>query len=92
MNTGWTGGAYGVGTRMDLKYTRSIVHAILNGSLENAQFERDPIFGLEVPTSCPNVPASVLIPRNTWTDKGAYDVQAHKLFEMFEQNYKKFAN
>lgn len=90
INTGWTGGPYGVGARMQLGYTRAIVHHVLNGDLNEVEFEKDPIFGLDVPKSCPDVPESVLMPRNTWADKGAYDEKAKELFEMFENNYKKF--
>lgn len=92
INTGWTGGPYGVGARMQLKYTRSIVDAVLDGSLSKASFEKDPVFGLDVPTECPGVPESVLMPRNTWPDKDAYDRQAAQLLNMFEQNYKKFVS
>ncbi|HEY3781911.1 MAG TPA: phosphoenolpyruvate carboxykinase (ATP) [Fimbriimonadaceae bacterium] len=88
INTGWTGGPYGVGSRMQLHYSRAIVHAVLGGELDGVEFEKDPIFGLEVPKTCPGVPDAVLIPRNTWADKAAYDVQAKKLFDMFEENYK----
>jgi phosphoenolpyruvate carboxykinase (ATP) len=88
INTGWTGGPYGVGSRMQLAYTRAIVHAALNGSLDQVEYVKDPIFGLEVPTTCPDVPDAVLMPRNTWADKTAYDNQAKKLFDMFEENYK----
>lgn len=89
INTGITGGPYGEGSRMKLDYTRSIVHSVLRGELDNAAYECDPIFGFEVPLSCPAVPSEVLIPRNTWADKEAYDRQALKLRVMFEQNYRK---
>jgi phosphoenolpyruvate carboxykinase (ATP) len=90
INTGWTGGPYGVGSRMHLAYTRAIVHSVLNGDLATVEYEKDPVFGLDVPKTCPGVPDAVLMPRNTWSDKGAYDQQAKKLFDMFETNYKKF--
>jgi hypothetical protein len=90
VNTGWTGGAYGVGKRMSLKHTRAMVADLLDGSLSSAQFDTDPIFGLQVPKSIANVPAEVLNPRNTWSDKSAYDAQAHKLAGMFRENFAKF--
>src|SRR5712692_829614 len=73
VNTGWTGGPYGVGSRMKLSYTREMVRAVLEGSLENATFNSDPIFGLNIPRHCQGVPDELLIPRNTWADKDAYD-------------------
>lgn len=92
VNTGWTGGPYGVGSRMKLSYTRAMLRAALSGKLESAVFITDPVFGLHVPTSCPDVPSEVLMPRNTWTDKDAYDAKAHELFGKFEANYKKFVD
>jgi len=91
INTGWSGGPYGVGSRMKLAYTRAMINAAFSGKLDNVPFETDPIFGLSVPTSCPNVPSEILMPRNTWADPDAYDKKAQELFEMFENNYKKFA-
>jgi phosphoenolpyruvate carboxykinase (ATP) len=90
INTGWSGGPYGVGQRMKIAYTRAMVNAALNGELKDVSFTPDPIFGLNIPSTCPNVPQEVLIPRNTWEDKAAYDVQAKKLAEMFIQNFKQF--
>lgn len=90
VNTGWTGGPYGVGKRMSLKHTRAIIDAIHDGSLENVEYVNDPIFGLAVPTTCPNVPAEVLVPKNTWTDKEAYDKQANKLAQLFINNFEKY--
>ncbi|HEX2623579.1 MAG TPA: phosphoenolpyruvate carboxykinase [Phototrophicaceae bacterium] len=92
VNTGWTGGAYGVGSRMKIAYTRAMVSAALDGSLANVPTENDPFFGLAVPVSCPNVPTEVLNSRNTWSDKAAYDAQARKLAKMFIDNFKKFAS
>lgn len=92
VNTGWSGGGYGVGSRMKLKYTRAIVDAIHSGELRNAPTTEDPIFGLAVPSQCSNVPAEMLQPRNTWTDKGAYDTAARKLASLFTDNFKKFAD
>jgi phosphoenolpyruvate carboxykinase (ATP) len=90
INTGWTGGPYGVGSRMKLSYTRAMINAAFAGELDDVAFETDPIFGLEMPTSCPNVPSEVLNPRNTWADKDAYDTEAKKLHDLFEANAKKF--
>jgi len=92
INTGWTGGPYGIGKRMNLPYTRAIVDAVLSGELEKASFVEDPIFRVLVPTTCPNVPAEVLQPRNTWQDKAAYDEQARKLARLFAENFAKFTN
>jgi phosphoenolpyruvate carboxykinase (ATP) len=88
VNTGWTGGPYGVGNRMSLKHTRAIVDAALKGDLNQVTFETDPIFGLEIPTSCPGVPSEVLNPRKTWPNPADYDTQAKKLLSMFEENYR----
>ena len=90
VNTGWTGGPYGVGKRMKIAYTRAMVNAALNGDLKDVPTETDPNFGLSVPTSVPNVPDEVLNPRNTWDDKSAYDAQAKKLAGMFADNFKQF--
>jgi phosphoenolpyruvate carboxykinase (ATP) len=89
VNTGWTGGPVGVGKRMNLAYTRAMVTAALNGELEKAEFVTDPVFGVQVPTSCPGVPAEVLQPRNTWEDKEAYDRQARDLAARFADNFAK---
>ncbi len=91
VNTGWSGGPYGVGKRVKIAYTRAMVHAALDGSLAKAPRVPDPNFGVAVPTECPNVPAQILNPRNTWKDKAAYDVQAKKLSAMFVENFKAFA-
>jgi phosphoenolpyruvate carboxykinase (ATP) len=90
VNTGWTGGPYGVGRRMKIAYTRAMVKAALNGELEGAGFEPDPIFGVHVPAACCDVPDEVLRPRNTWADKTAYDRQARKLARMFADNFRQF--
>ncbi len=90
INTGWSGGPYGVGSRMKLAYTRAMIDAAFSGQLDSVACETDPVFGLSVPTSCPNVPSEILLPRNTWADKAAYDAKASELKEMFENNYKKF--
>ena len=90
VNTGWTGGAYGTGTRMKLSHTRAMVHALLRGDLHSAKTTSDPVFGLAVPTEIAGVPKAVLQPRETWKDPGAYDAQAKKLAGMFQENFKKF--
>ena len=90
INTGWTGGAYGTGSRMKLKYTRAMITAALEGTLNNAEFINDPIFGMAVPTSCPDVPAELLQPRNTWADKNAYDEKAKYLAGLFVKNFEKY--
>ena len=90
VNTGWTGGAFGTGSRISLKYTRAIIDAIHDGSLNNVEYTTDPIFGLAVPTSCPNVPDEILTPKNTWADPAAYDAQAAKLAELFNKNFEAY--
>jgi len=90
VNTGWSGGPYGVGQRMKISYTRAMIRAILNGSLAQTQTTPDPIFGVGVPVSCPEVPEQVLQPRNTWKDKEAYDRQAKDLARRFNENFKKY--
>lgn len=92
VNTGWSGGGYGVGSRIKLKYTRAIIDAIHSGELSKAPTTEDPIFGLQVPTECSNVPKEILIPKNTWADKAAYDVAAKKLASLFTDNFKKYAD
>jgi phosphoenolpyruvate carboxykinase (ATP) len=89
LNTGWSGGPYGVGKRMSLKVTRALLNAALNGELDGVATELHPILNLKMPTACPGVDASILNPRNTWTDKAAYDAQATKLRDMFRDNFKK---
>jgi phosphoenolpyruvate carboxykinase (ATP) len=90
INTGWSGGPYGVGQRMKIGYTRAMVHAALSGELAGVPMTPDPNFGVGVPTACPNVPAEALNPRNTWADKAVYDTQARKLAGMFIENFKAF--
>ena len=89
LNTGWTGGKFGVGERISLKYTRAMVTAALNGDLDDVEYREDEIFKVGVPTSCPNVPAEILNPKNTWENKEEYDEQAWELVAMFEKNYEK---
>jgi phosphoenolpyruvate carboxykinase (ATP) len=90
VNTGWTGGAYGVGSRMKLAHTRAMVHTLLRGDLHSVPLNTDPIFGLQVPTHIAGIPDEVLEPRHTWKDKSAYDAQAKKLARMFRENFAKF--
>ena len=85
VNTGWTGGPYGVGTRMKLSETRALLKAALSGSLANVPMTTDPIFGMQVPTNCPDVPSEILNPRNTWKDKDAYDAKAKQLATLFKE-------
>jgi phosphoenolpyruvate carboxykinase (ATP) len=92
INTGWSGGPYGTGERIKLKYTRAIVHAALLGELDESDTRRDQIFGLAVPTEINRVPANVLDPRSTWSDPAAYDAQAKKLAGMFRENFEKIGN
>ncbi len=86
INTGWNGR----GQRMKIAYTRAMVNAVLNGQLDNVEYAQDPVFGVQVPTSCPNVPVEVLLPKNSWEDQPAFDAQAKKLAGMFVENFKQF--
>ena len=90
VNTGWTGGAFGVGSRMPIKATRALLAAALDGTLANVEMRIDPHFRFRVPVSVPNVDAKILNPRDTWADKAAYDAQAKKLVQMFRDNFRKF--
>jgi phosphoenolpyruvate carboxykinase (ATP) len=90
VNTGWTGGPYGVGKRMSLPHTRAIIDAIHSGELAKAETVEDPVFGFHVPTSCPGVPNEILVPKNTWDDKGKYDEQAKKLAKLFKDNFSEY--
>jgi phosphoenolpyruvate carboxykinase (ATP) len=90
VNTGWTGGKYGVGQRMPIKETRALLNAALDGSLKNSEFRRDPNFGFEVPVAVPGVDSDILDPRNTWVDKGAYDRTAARLVDLFVENFAQF--
>jgi len=92
VNTGWSGGAYGVGSRMKLAYTRSIIDGIHDGALNDVATEEDPVFGFAVPTSCPSVPDEVMIPKNTWADKAGFDATAQKLAGLFSENFGKYAD
>jgi phosphoenolpyruvate carboxykinase (ATP) len=90
VNTGWTGGPYGVGTRMKIAYTRAMITAALTGQLDNVEYAKHPIFNIDVPKSVPSVPDNVLDPRSTWPDPAKYDEQARKLAGMFVENFKTF--
>ncbi|HHH11573.1 MAG TPA: phosphoenolpyruvate carboxykinase (ATP), partial [Sorangium sp.] len=92
VNTGWSGGPFGVGKRMKLSYTRAMVDAIHRGLLDDVETVIDPIFGVAIPTSCPDVPAEVLQPRNTWADGKQYDDTSRKLALLFHDNFKKYAD
>jgi phosphoenolpyruvate carboxykinase (ATP) len=92
VNTGWTGGPYGTGERMNINHTRSMVRAAINGALTDVPMTTDPIFRIDVPTTCPDVPAEFLQPRSTWQDQAAYDVQARELARMFADNFEAFAD
>jgi phosphoenolpyruvate carboxykinase (ATP) len=91
INTGWSGGAYGVGSRMKLTYTRAMLNAAMDGKLDNVAFEIHPVFGVSMPTECPEVPSELLNPRNTWEDKAGYDTSANELAQLFNANFEKYA-
>lgn len=91
VNTGWSGGGVGIGSRMKLSWTRALLRAAMTGGFADVPFTPDPVFGLSVPASCPGVPGEVLQPRNAWADKGAYDATAAKLKGMFDAEVKKYA-
>ena len=90
VNTGWSGGPYGVGKRMKLSYTRAMISAALNGTLEKENYQKDPVFGLLIPEAVPEVPAAILQPRSTWADQAAYDDAAQELAKRFQDNFAKF--
>jgi phosphoenolpyruvate carboxykinase (ATP) len=90
INTGWSGGSYGTGERMKLKYTRAMITAALEGKLDNVDFKTHEIFGLAMPTTCPDVPSELLDPKSTWKDGAAYDAKASELAEKFVNNFEKF--
>jgi phosphoenolpyruvate carboxykinase (ATP) len=92
INTGWSGGPYGIGKRMNLTYTRAMVRAALNGEIDKAPVKHHPIFNLSMPTWCPGVPDEVLDPRNTWPDKDKYDAAAKRLALLFVKNFEKFGD
>jgi phosphoenolpyruvate carboxykinase (ATP) len=91
VNTGWSGGGFGVGKRISLKNTRAIIDAIHSGALTKSKTERDPVFGFDVVIEGPGVPSEILIPRNAWADKSAYDATAKKLAALFNKNFETYA-
>lgn len=90
VNTGWTGGPYGVGKRMSIKHTRAMLNAAIEGRLKDVGFRKEAFFGLEIPTSVPDVPADVLDPRAAWSDSAAYDAKAKHLAKLFSENFTRF--
>jgi phosphoenolpyruvate carboxykinase (ATP) len=91
VNTGWSGGPYGIGSRIKLAYTRALITAAINGDLNKVEYQQLPVFGLSIPKSCPDVPAEILNPRNTWSDKNAYDTKANTLASSFVKNFAQYA-
>ena len=92
VNTGWTGGPYGTGKRMKLKYTRAMITAALNNELDNINYKEHPVFGIKMPVSCPNVPDNLLDPKNTWANADAYDEKANDLAALFVKNFEQYTN
>jgi len=92
VNTGWTGGPYGTGERIELRYTRRMIAAALHGELDGVETGEDPVFGLAVPRRIEGVPDGLLVPRGTWDDPEAYDAKASSLAEMFASNFEQFAD
>src|SRR3978361_2558221 len=92
VNTGWTGGKFGTGSRMPIKVTRALLTGALNGSLRNVEFRTDKYFGFAVPTALEGVPSDILDPVNTWKDKAEFEATASKLVGMFQKNFAKFEN
>ncbi|HAV77150.1 MAG TPA: phosphoenolpyruvate carboxykinase (ATP), partial [Anaerolineae bacterium] len=90
VNTGWVGGAFGVGSRISIRHTRALLNAALTGKLAGVKFKTDPVFGFEVPDECPGVPAEVLEPSSSWQDKAEYDKRYKQLAQRFIDNFKKF--
>lgn len=90
VNTGWSGGPYGVGSRLELTFTRSMIKAALNGQLDSVEYATDRFFGLSMPTTCPDVPNAILNPRDTWRNEEEYDVKAKQLKALFEKNFEPF--
>jgi phosphoenolpyruvate carboxykinase (ATP) len=90
INTGWSGGAYGEGERMKLRFTRAMITSALEGKLDNVEYKKHEVFGLQMPMTCPDVPDELLSPKNTWADKNAYDNKANELAEKFVKNFEKF--
>jgi phosphoenolpyruvate carboxykinase (ATP) len=91
INTGWTGGPYGVGERFKIAHSRAVIRAAIEGALDDVAYVTDPVFGLDVPVECPGIPAELLSPRGTWSDKAAYDEKATALAGLFRKNFEEFA-
>jgi phosphoenolpyruvate carboxykinase (ATP) len=91
VNTGWTGGSYGTGSRIELSFTRAMITAALSGALNKVEYHKHPVFGLNIPKSCPDVPNAILNPRDTWRNEAQYDKTASELAALFEKNFQKFA-
>ena len=92
VNTGWSGGPYGTGHRMNINHTKAMLRAALSGKMDGVEMRVSPVFGLRVPMTCPDVPSEVLNPRSTWTDSTAYDRTARKLAGMFHENFAQYAD
>ena len=92
INTGWSGGEYGVGERISLKFTRAMITSALEGKLDNVAYTNHKIFGLAMPNECENVPTDILNPKNTWADKAGYDEKANHLAGEFNKNFEQFAD
>jgi phosphoenolpyruvate carboxykinase (ATP) len=90
VNTGWSGGSYGVGSRMKIAYSRGVIDAAVDGALSSVEFERENYFGLMIPKTCPGVPWDILNPRNVWADKTHYDAVAKKLVNLFRKNFEQY--
>ncbi len=91
VNTGWTGGPYGVGERFKIAHSRAVIRAALSGDLHQVEYTSDPVFGFDVPVECPGLPTELLTPRNTWSDPAEYDARAANLAGLFKENFKEFA-
>ena len=91
INTGWSGGSYGTGNRMKIRYTRAMLNAAMDGDLDNVEYVKDSRFGFEIPVECPNVPSELLQPRNTWESSEEYDQTANKLVSMFNENFVRYS-
>ena len=91
MNTGWSGGSYGVGSRIKLKYTRAMITAALTGKFDGIKYNTSPVFGLQMPSECPDVPSEILNPRLLWEDTKAFDTTANKLADAFNKNFEQYA-
>jgi phosphoenolpyruvate carboxykinase (ATP) len=92
VNTGWTGGPYGVGERFKIAHSRAVIRAAIRGDLDDVEYRQDPNFGFMVPTECPGIPTELLDPRSTWADGAEYDVKAKELAHLFVENFKEFAD